>query len=46
MLNFYVRQGMIFGKVHEIVSFERSKCLEKNNSLTTQYQKEAKNDFE
>ena len=30
MLKFYVRHGMVVEKIHEIVSFKQSKCLEKD----------------
>ena len=46
MLKFYVRHGMIVEKLHEIVSFKQSKCLEKNISSNTQKRNRAKNDFE
>ena len=30
MLKFYVRQGMVVEKLHEIISFKQSRWLEKN----------------
>ena len=36
MLNFYVGQGMVFDKIHERISFEQSKWLEKNINFNTQ----------
>ena len=30
MLKFYVRHGMIVNKIHEIISFEQSKWLNKD----------------
>ena len=29
MLKFYVRHGMMVDRIHEIISFKQSKCLEK-----------------
>ena len=46
MVKFYVRQGMIVDKVHEIVPFKQSKCLEKYISFNTQKRNKAENDFE
>ena len=45
-LKFYVRHGMIVEKVHEIISFKRSKWLEKYVSFNTQKRNRAKKDFE
>ena len=46
MLKFYVRDGMIFGKLHGIISLKQSRWLEKNISFNTQKRNRAKNDFE
>ena len=46
MLKFYVRHGMVVGKVHEIISFKKSKWLESYISFNTQKRNKAKNDFE
>ena len=44
--NFYVRNGMVVDKFHEIISFKQSKWLEKYIYFKTQKRNEAKNDFE
>ena len=36
MSKFYVKQGMTFDRVHEIISFKRGKCLDKFMSFSTQ----------
>ena len=46
MSKFYVRHGMVVGKVHEIISFKQSKWLEKYINLNTQKRNQAVNDFE
>ena len=46
MLKFYVRLGMVVEKVHELISFEQSKWLEKYISFKTQKRNQAVNDFE
>ena len=46
MSKFYVRNGMVFDKVHEIISFKQSKWLEKYISFNKQKRNRAKNDFE
>ena len=46
MLMFYVRQGMIIDKVHEIISHKQSKSLEKYINFITQKRNQAENDFE
>ena len=46
MLKFYVRHGMTVEKIHEIISFKQSRCLEKYISFITQKRNKAKNDFE
>ena len=46
MLKFYVRQGMIVDKVHEIISFRQSRWLEKYINLNIQKRNQAVNDFE
>ena len=46
MLKLYVRHGMIVEKIHEIISFNQSKWLEKYISFNTQKRIKAKNDFE
>ena len=46
MLKFYVWNGMIVDKVHEIFSFKQSKWLEKYLSFNTHKRNKAVNDFE
>ena len=46
MLKFYVRDGMIVEKVHNVVSFKQSRWLGKYISFNTQKQNRVKNDFE
>ena len=46
MLKFYVSCGMIFDKIHEIISFKQSKWLEKNTNFITRKRNQAVNDFE
>ena len=46
MLNFYVRLGMVVDKVHEIISFKRSKWLQKHIIFITQKRNLTTNDFE
>ena len=46
MLKFYIKQGMIIEKVHNIISFKQSKWLEKYMNIITQKRSRAKNDFE
>ena len=46
MLKFYVRHGMIVHKVHEIISFEQSKWLEKYKNFITQKRNQAVNYLE
>ena len=46
MLKFNVRHGMVIEKIHEIISFKQSKCLENYISFNTQKRNKAKNDFE
>ena len=46
MLKFYVRHGMVFEKIHEIISVKQSKWLESYISFNTQKRNRAKNDFE
>ena len=46
MLKFYVRHGMIVEKIHEIISFKKSRWLEGYISFNTQKRNKAKNDFE
>ena len=46
MLKFYVRHGMVFNTVCEIISFKQSNWLEKNINFNTQKRTLAKNDFE
>ena len=46
MVNFYVIHGMIVEKIHEIISFKRSKLLDKNKNFITQKRNKAENDFE
>ena len=46
MLKFYVRHGMVVGKIHEVISFTQSKWLEKYINFNTQKRNKAVNDFE
>ena len=46
MLKFYVRHGMVFEKILEMISFKQSKWLERYISFNTQKRNKAKNDFE
>ena len=46
MLKFYVKHAMVVEKIHEIISFEQSRWLEKYISFNTQKRNRAKNDFE
>ena len=46
MLKFYVRHGMKINKVHSVISFKRSKWLEKYIDFYTQKRNQAVNDFE
>ena len=46
MLNFYVRQGLVVEKFHEVKTFEQSKWLEKNIDFNTQKRNKAVDDFE
>ena len=46
MFKFYVRYGMTVDKVDEIISFERSKWLEKYINFTTHVRNQAVNVFE
>ena len=46
MLKFYVRHGMIFDKIQEIISFKQKKVLEKHIKFSTQKRNKAKNGFE
>ena len=46
MRKFYVKHGMEVEKVHSVISFEQSKCLEKYVSFNTQKGNKAKNDSE
>ena len=46
MLKLCVRRGMVVDKIHEVVSFEQSKWLEKYFSFNTQKRNRAKNEFE
>ena len=43
---FYVRDGMVVEKVHEIFSFKQNKWLQKNFSFNSQKRKRAKSDFD
>ena len=45
-LKFCIRHGMVVDKVHEIISFKQSKCLEKYMNFNTQKRNQAVNDFE
>ena len=46
MLKFYIRHGMLFDKIHNIISFRQSRWLEKYINFNTQKCNKAKNDFE
>ena len=46
MLKIYVRQGMTVENVHEVISFKRSKWLEKYINFSTQKRNKTKNVFE
>ena len=46
MLKFYIRQGMIVDKIHNIISFRQSRWVEKYIIFNTQKRNKAKNDFE
>ena len=46
MLKLCVRQGMVVEKIHEILSFKKSKWLEKYINFNTQKRNKAQNDFE
>ena len=46
MLKFYVKQGMVVEKIHEIISFEQSEFSENYVSFNTQKRNRAKNDSE
>ena len=46
MLKFYLRHGMIVGKVHNIISFRQSRWLKKYISFNTQKRNQALKDFE
>ena len=46
MLKFYVREGMINDKVHNVISFKQSKWLEKKINIITREKNQAVNDFE
>ena len=45
MLKFYVRNGMVVEKVHNVISFKQSRWLEKNISFNTQKRNKAKRIF-
>ena len=45
-VHFYVEHGMIVDKIHEKISFNKSKCLGKYKNFNTQKRNKAKNDFE
>ena len=45
-LKIYVRHGMEVVKVHSVISFKQSKCLEKHIIFNTQKRNMAKNEFE
>ena len=46
LLKFYLRDVMVIKKVHDVISFKRSKSLEKNINFITQKNNLAVNDFE
>ena len=45
-LKLYVRHGMIFEKIHEIISFKRNRWLEKYINFNAEKRSEAKNELE
>ena len=46
VLKFYVRHGMIFDKVHSVISFKQSKWLEKYIDFNAQKRNQTVSDFE
>ena len=46
MLKFYVRQGMVVDKVHDIISFKQSNWLKKYINFNTMKRNQAVSDFE
>ena len=46
MLKIYVRHGIVVDKVHEIISFKQSKCLEKYINFNAQKKTHAVINFE
>ena len=46
MLKFYVRHGMVVEKIHDIISFNQNKWLEKYIIFNTQKKNRARNEFE
>ena len=46
ILKFFDRHGMVVDKVHEIISFQQSKWLEKYINFNTQKRNQAVSDFE
>ena len=46
MLKFYVSNGMVVEKIHEVISFKQGRWLEKYISFNTQKRNKVKNDFE
>ena len=46
LLKFYVRQGMKVERVHSLISFKQSMCLEKYICFNTQKRNRAKKEFE
>ena len=46
MLRFYVEHSLRVEKIHEIISFKRSKRLEKYINFNTQKTNKANNEFE
>ena len=46
LLNFYVKHGMKITKVHEVISLQQKKWLEKNVDYNTQKRNKTNNDFE
>ena len=46
MLKLYIGHGMVLDKVHDIISVEQSKWLEKYINFNTQKRNQAVNDFE
>ena len=46
MLKFYVTHGIVVAKIHEIILYKQSRCLEIYTSFNAHKRNRAKNDFE